>query len=557
MARVALVGPEIEENLSLRYLAATLSRAGYEVDLVPFNGEGDFRPALDVVLAREPLLVGVSLAFQWRARDFLAYAVALRELGYRGHVTMGGHFATFASDDLLQEFPEIDSICRQEAEETVVLLANAVRDGAPLDAVSGLALRDANGRAFRTTPAALPDLATLPWPDRRGEPASCFGHGIAPLVGSRGCYANCTFCCIAAWHEQSLPGKRYRLRDVDAIADEMLAMKRERGVDIFVFHDDNFFLPGHKKNRERLSALADALERRDIGPFATVVKARPTDVDPEVFRILRTRLSCIRCYVGIETDADQGLETLRRWSQSKQNRRAIETVRALDLYTCFNLLIFDPDTTLESIRTNVRFLRWAAEFPSNFGRVELYAGTPLLERMLREGRCRGDFLQWDYALGDAKVERVFQLATHAFWPRNFGEEALANRIMGTRFDLEVVRHFHPDLMRAEWLAEGKALSAELAVSGADALDRILAHVEGEVSARDDAALLAELGAKLRATEQVVQSRARDLARTLQAAVGRGRPLTDLGDRVATPLQTARDEGGALRGLEAMHIGAAE
>jgi octaprenyl-diphosphate synthase len=43
---------------------------------------------------------------------------------------------------------------------------------------------------------------------RRGEPAACFGHRIAPLVGSRGCYANCTFCCIAAWHEQSLPGKR-------------------------------------------------------------------------------------------------------------------------------------------------------------------------------------------------------------------------------------------------------------------------------------------------------------------------------------------------------------
>jgi len=44
--------------------------------------------------------------------------------------------------------------------------------------------------------------------------------------------------------------------------------------------------------------------------FATVVKARPTDVDPEVFAILKHRLKCIRVYVGIETDADQGLRTL-------------------------------------------------------------------------------------------------------------------------------------------------------------------------------------------------------------------------------------------------------
>src|SRR5207248_8599805 len=63
----------------------------------------------------------------------------------------------------------------------------------------------------------------------------------------------CSFCCIAAWHEQSLPGKRYRVRDVDDVADEMLELKKTRGIDVFVFHDDNFFLPGHKKNLERRS----------------------------------------------------------------------------------------------------------------------------------------------------------------------------------------------------------------------------------------------------------------------------------------------------------------
>src|SRR5207248_8417149 len=113
----------------------------------------------------------------------------------------------------------------------------------------------------------------------------------------------CSFCCIAAWHEQSLPGKRYRVRDVDDVADEMLELKKTRGIDVFVFHDDNFFLPGHKKNLERLSALADALDRRDIGHIATVVKARPTDVDMEVFKVLKHRLGCIRVYVGVETDA--------------------------------------------------------------------------------------------------------------------------------------------------------------------------------------------------------------------------------------------------------------
>jgi hypothetical protein len=346
----------------------------------------------------------LSLAFQWRAKDFLALAMALRDGSYRGHLTAGGHFATFTAREILADFPELDSIVRQEAEETLVSLARAVACGdSRLSEIPGLALRDpATGTPYLTPQPALPDLATLPPPDRSGEPAQCFGHGIAPLVGSRGCYANCTFCCIAAWHEESQPGKRYRLRSVEDIADEMVVLQRTRGIDIFVFHDDNFFVPGHKKNAERFSALADALEARGIGPFATVVKARPTDVHPEVFRILKERLRCIRVYVGIETDADQGLVTLGRWSSSPKNHKAIELVRALDLYTCFNMLLFDPDTTVESLERNIDFMRAAADFPFNFGRVELYAGTPLLDRMLREGRCWGDYMQWDRR-GGARV----------------------------------------------------------------------------------------------------------------------------------------------------------
>ncbi len=540
MTWVALVGPEIEENLSLRYIAASLSRANVRTELVPFNFEGDFASALATIrdAVEPPAIVGISLAFQWRARDFLALAVALREAGYDGHITVGGHFGTFAAQELLADFPEINSVVKQEAEETMVALVRATQAHTPLAEIPGLVYRD-HETIVSTGHPALPDLATLPRPDRRGEPAACFGHGIAPLVSSRGCYANCSFCCIAAWHEQSLPGKRYRIREVDDVAAEMVELQKTRGIDVFVFHDDNFFVPGHRQNRERFTALADALERQKIGPFATVVKARPTDCEPEVFAILKHRLACIRVYIGIETDADQGLRTLRRWSKSKQNHHAIDLVRKLDLYTCYNMLIFDPDTTIESLRTNIEFLRYAPEFPSNFGRVELYAGTPLLARMQSEGRVRGDYLQWDYDLGSAAIERIFSLSMECFMPRNFGNEALANRIMGTRFDIEVGRHFHPESFRPEWLAEGKELSRILTLDGADALERIVDAVERGASDAEERALVAELSPKLRATEHVVRERCRDLATRLMNTLQRGKPLTELGRDVATPLQTAR------------------
>ncbi|MFN7972903.1 MAG: radical SAM protein [Acidobacteriota bacterium] len=501
MRTVALVGPEIEENLSLRYLASSLAAAGYAAEIVPFAGESEFGHALARIraLPEPPLLVGISLAFQWRAMDMMAMAMALRDDGYEGHVTVGGHFATFASQDLLRDFPEIDSVVRQEAEETLVALARAVETGAPLDPIPGLAIRRADGTVHLTAMPSIPDLATLPRPDRRGNAASCFGHGIAPLVSSRGCYANCTFCCIAAWHEETQPGKRYRLRPLDDVADEMVALKRERGVDIFVFHDDNFFVPRHDQNVQRIAALADAVEARGIGEYATVVKARPTDVTPEVFDVLVNRLQCIRCYIGVETDSEQGLKTLRRWAHPWQNHRAIEIVRNLGLYVCFNMLVFDPDTTIETFAINVDFMDEACDYPFNFGRVELYAGTPLLHRMQEEKRVRGDYMQWDYALADAAIERVWKLTIAAFHDRNFGPGALNNLIMGTRFDIEVARKFHPDVFRPEWRARGIALSRELGHGSARGLREILAHVARTAPGPADQDLVADLSARLRPT----------------------------------------------------------
>lgn len=539
MPHVALVGPEIEENLSLRYLAASVERAGFQAEIIPLAHDDEFGPALAAILGavEPPAVVGVSLAFQWRARDFLALAIALRQGGYRGHITAGGHFATFAAAEILRDFPEIDSVCKQEAEDTFTALARAIAAGRSPAGIPGLVLRGGDGALVDTGPPPLPDLAALPWPDRRGEPARCFDHAIAPLVSSRGCYANCTFCCIAAWQEQALPGKRYRLRDPEAVADEMVALKRERGVDIFVFHDDNFFVPGHRHNRERLTALADALDARGIGRFATVVKARPTDVDPEVFAILRRRLGAIRVYIGIESDADQGLDTLRRWSSSRANHRALDVVRSLDLYTCFNVLLWDPDSTLESVATNIDFLEGAADCAFNFGRVELYAGTPLLARMLAEGRCTGDYLQYDYRLASPEVDRMFEMAIACFHERNFADDALANRMMATRFDVEVVRHFHPDLFRPAWRDEAVGLSRALALDSARGLRAILDHVRS--GATGDARVISEVSRSLRAAERALSAAASDLAARVARAVGRGAPLTDIGDRVATPLQQPR------------------
>ena len=544
---IALVGPEVEENLSLRYLAACLERAGFRAELVPFNADEDLQRSLRWIIdaPTPPLLVGLSLAFQWRALDFLSLAIALRNEGHSGHITTGGHFATFTDEHLLDDFGELDSVCRQESEETIVALAEALRDGGPLDEVAGLALRRSDGGVVRTPARPSPTLASLPWPDRRGEPARCFAHGIAPIVGSRGCYAHCTFCCIAAWHELT-PGKRYRLREVDDVAAEMATMQRERGIDIFVFHDDNFFVPSKEFNIERIGALADALERQGMGPFATVVKARPTDVTTEVFSALKSRLRCIRAYIGIETDSEQGLITLRRWSRPRQNDEAMGVMRQLEMLPCFNMLIFDPDTTVESLEQNIAFMERHVDLPFNFGRTELYAGTPLLERMQEEGRATGDYVRWNYRIGDEEAQRVYEVAMAAFRPRNFGDSPIANRLSGTRFDIVAARHFRPERFDPEWEAEAIDLSRTLGGDTVRSLREVISYVRGEGASPDaarDEAFVTTLAGRQRRIDREVADRADALQLRMAHVMGGGIGIGKSERLEATPLRDA--------GLEAM------
>ena len=509
MFRVALVGPEVEENLSLRYLASSLGAAGFEPYIVPFDSPNDLPHVLLELLesGEPPGLVGLSLSFQRRAKDFFALSLALRQRGYAGHVTAGGHFGTFACREILRDFPEIDSICRHESEETLVSLARALCLGTEVAEIPGLAYRDAEGEIRLTGLPVPPDLHSLPPPDRRGVPPDCLGHRLAPLVASRGCYANCTFCCISAWHEQTQPGKRFRLRPLEDVADEMAELQYQRKIEIFIFHDDNFFLPNRSHNLRRIGSLADLLEQRGVWNFATIVKARPDDLDPEVMSALRERLGLIRVYVGIESNSDQGLLTLGRRIGSAQNHAALELVERFGIFACFNTLIFDPSTQIKDLETNLAFIEKFAAVPQNFGRVELYAGTPLLALMQAEGRCEGDYLDWDYRIRDDNAQKVFELTMKCFYVRNFSETSAANRLMGTRFIVEVAARFHPQVFREPWRTEAKKLNCDLTLDSVQALREIIRFVKAHGSSREEMEFTASLSARLRATERRIHEAA--------------------------------------------------
>ena len=492
---VVLVGAALEENLALQYLAPPLRLAGHEVEVMAFDRAVDADRLAARLARRRPGLVGMSVAFQHRLKDFRDLARAIRAAGVAAPIVWGGHIPTARAGQILDGYPEVDVVVRHDGEESLVALVDALAD-APLDApsaadeprrvegrllarlhaIEGLAFRLPEGRSGVTTArAATRDLDALPWPDRPERPTRHCGLGFAPVIGSRGCWQRCTYCSIQTYH-RGRSGPRVRLREPDAVAEEIAALYHERQYRIFCFHDENFFLPRPKATVERLRALKAGLDRRRVGRIGLVAKCRPDQLTPEVLGEAR-RMGLLRAYVGIENGSQAGLDHLGRETTVATCRRALELLRDAGVYACFNVLLFEPDTVMADVRDNVAFLRDWPDFPWNFCRAEVYPGS-LLEQTLREqGRLRGGLEGMSYTIADPRAELLFRMTAVAFGGRNFGPQGTANAGTGLGYLAAVLEHFFPGRAARAYAQQTQHLLRAFHEDTLGLLDRAYAFVE--------------------------------------------------------------------------------
>jgi radical SAM superfamily enzyme YgiQ (UPF0313 family) len=442
-----LVGPEIEENLSLRYLAASLVRAGHDCAIVPFNRRRDLRAAAKAVLRRRPSLLGLSLVVQRRYPEYRELATLLRRLGFSGHITAGGHFAGLRAEEILRDAPAIDTVIHHEGEERIVSLMKLLDSGgAAPGALDGISWRAADGSIGYRAPARVAGIDDLAPPLRRG-PRRILGLGSAPIVSSRGCAGSCSFCSIHAWHRQ-VSGDRLRFRSPTAVAREMIDLGRDLGVRVFTFHDDDFLHPDRAKTSERCRAILEAAEDGIGEPFAFILKCRPDQIEEGLFDYLKSK-GLVRAYVGIETATQLGIRTLNRRVAPGDNERALAILRSLGILACFNLLVFHPDTTIEELDENVAFLSSNLDHPFDVGRTELYARAALETRMVNKGRAVGDWRGYDYRIADARAEEAFSLFIDALWERHFRTRSMPHRSQDLSFRMNLLRRFHPRFAPAE------------------------------------------------------------------------------------------------------------
>jgi radical SAM superfamily enzyme YgiQ (UPF0313 family) len=194
----------------------------------------------------------------------------------------------------------------------------------------------------------------------------------------RGCPWRCDFCAssIRLTH-------RYKLKPADRVATEISAIKAIWDQPFIELADDNTFV-----DRRRSRALVETLGEAQV-PWFTETDVSVAD-DPDLVALMASA-GCAEVLIGFESPTAKGLDGIelrRNWKRTRLDgyRAAIELIQSngIAVNACFVLgLDGDGPEVFDAVH---RFVESTQPFDVQLTVMTPFPGTPLYERLLREGR---------------------------------------------------------------------------------------------------------------------------------------------------------------------------
>ena len=395
--------------LGLAYLASALRAHGVSVTVIDAVGEAPdavspiegspslLRYGLDdaAIVRRIPAgvtLLGVSAMFseEWPLVRGVIRAIERAHPGVP--VVVGGEHATAAPELVLRECAGVVACALGEGEETIVALVDALSSGRSLATVPGLALRDGD-RVIRTAPRArIRDLDAIAPPAWDLVPIERYldrgmGYGVnrgrsVPIVATRGCPFQCTFCS-----SPQMWTTRWAARDPEAVLAEM-----ERAIDRYGAQNFDFYDLTAIVRRGWILDFARRLADRRWGvTWQIPAGTRSEAIDGEVARALY-RSGCRNIAYAPESGSPA---VLRRIKKKVDLGRMEDSMRAAvgeGLMVKCNLILGFPDETRAEMEETLRFCRALARLGVHDINVTPfcpYPGSALFDQLVRDGRIAG------------------------------------------------------------------------------------------------------------------------------------------------------------------------
>ena len=349
-------------SLGLAYIGAVLRKDGFQVEgLDSFMLCHSSQEMYDKIVASKPDVLAVSLLTP--CAPLLDPILPKLQAALPGmKIVMGNiHASTFDKHYIEERL--CDFVIHHEGEMTMLELCQALRDGGDHTKIKGLSYPDPkSGKMVKTAKRQWIDkgvLDEMPYPawdvfpvdqfkpDIRLQGASRVDAGAEvqalPLLASRGCPFNCTFCSPV-----NTLGNKYRLRTPQSIVDEMEHWHKKWGVLTF-YNMDLTFPISEKKGLE----FCDHLIERKLG-IQWACETRVSGVSALLMKRMKES-GCIRVDFGIECGNQKMLDSINKQFTLQQVRDAVKWTVDAGI-ECEGLFIIGlPGETVQDTKDTIEF----------------------------------------------------------------------------------------------------------------------------------------------------------------------------------------------------------
>lgn len=331
--------------ISSGYLAAFLKSKGFNARVLALGENTDIsRTNLCEIVSRfNPALVGLS-AYQRTMLDVIGLARLIKSVDKDIKIAIGGPQATFMPSAAFSELPDIDYICRSSGEETLLRVAQAIKNGTPFSHLLGVSYKDASGEVFDTDGLdALADLDLYPSP-YLDDTFDYSRMSEAIMLTSRGCPHDCIYCYTpnAFKHKVSF-------HSIDRVIEEMKWI-RKKGVKRLWFADPNISLKPTRLLEIFDKMLSEGLETQ------MWLQTRADLVNPEVMKMMK-RVGVSTIAFGLESASERVLAKLGKHISVERVAEAIKLAQSekieVELFTLFGL----PHETFEDAVKTLEFMK--------------------------------------------------------------------------------------------------------------------------------------------------------------------------------------------------------
>ncbi len=357
------------------YLAAYVRKKGFNPKILDLDLENlSLDDVLKVIESSSPKVIGMT-AFTSTVKTAYKLLDAIKARFNDVLTVIGGPHVTFMPDEALSH-PGIDVVAVGEGEETLYELIDAYEKGKDFSEVKGVVYKK-DGQIKMTPPRPfIQNLDEIPFPARDLVDYERYRwNGVleAPMLTTRGCTFQCQYCSSS-----EMMGRRYRMRSVQNVIEEIKEVQEKYKVKDIEFIDDTFTL-----NMKRASEMMDALvsEKLDI---RLSLSSRVNTINEELMQKLK-KGGTENIYYGIESGSQRVLDLMKKGIKLEQAVAAVNLAKKYDVKVLGSFILGYPGETPDEMNQTIKFSIKLNTDYAQYSILTPFPGTPIYYELDSKG----------------------------------------------------------------------------------------------------------------------------------------------------------------------------